>query len=235
MKFFVRSRTWFFALSCLALLAGILPAAFAQGVYPPITDREVAMLHNKMSGQVPDIEALVKSTQEYIDASDIDRQIILNTESEALRETYQRLDIKQPFYAQYTAGISEYKPRFEGYFIYEFDDNFFLTYSYAGKNYAVVTSGIDMYQWIHIPESRTAEIEETLKKDRKIVADITLNPVYADRHGTVKIGDRDYNLIMARVVELRFWDTDGRRVLWSSTDAEQSVFERNSGESFKDF
>lgn len=206
-------------LAC-ALLALLLPAlALAAARMPQATPAlYIAMLYEKLTGKTgkaPDFEEWVKNWKKFKDADFAARQEIMTAKLAELNNAYNLITYAEPIVVKAKVKISGYSPMGRGFLVQNFNEMTFFTYSYMGKNYALIPSGMADYQWLKAPPTLADLVMRETKNGHEAIVTLTLISMKADPKPMV-MGRRAYRLLLAEISKIEMWSRDGQNIIWDS-------------------
>lgn len=206
-----------FLVACLAFaFAGISHAQLTQPKMPEQTKAiYIAMLYEKFvhSNTTPDFEEWVQRSPDYLQAELYQRPDIVLKNSKELKTTYNLLTPTEPIVLIIKARISGYSPTGKGFLVQNFKNMSYFDYTYLGKRYALVPSGIDRYQWLKAVPEEVNEIMRETDNGRNATLVLSMIPSQADPK-PIELNGKKYNLMMADISKIEMWSKDSSHIIW---------------------
>lgn len=203
-----------FCLACA--FAGVSYAQLSQPKMPEQTKAiYIAMLYEKFvhSNTTPDFEEWVQRSPDYQQAELYQRPDIVIKNSKELKTTYDLLTPTEPVVLIIKAHISGYSPAAHGFLVQNFRNMSFFDYTYLGKRYAVVPSGIDRYQILKAVPEEVNEIMRETDNGRNATLVLSMIPSQADPK-PIELNGKKYNLMMADISKIEMWSKDTSHIIW---------------------
>lgn len=181
----------------------------ALNTVPDVDDGEktpditVAMVYYKLAGRAPDYNAWAMQTDDYKQAGDLQKSVVLDQEVSSLRSVFSLTTLAEPIVVRQLVTLSEYSPKNGGFSIETFKDDTFFGYSFGGMNYAVVVPDLANYQWQPVDIDPAGVIDlEAQKNNRTLMATLYIRPTMADTRAELPLGDKNYWLISGELQRL---------------------------------
>lgn len=204
-------------IACLTFaFAGVSHAQMSPPKMPEQTKAVyIAMLYEKFvrSNATPDFEDWVQRSPDYQAAELYQRPDIVLKNSKELKATYDLLTPTEPIVLIIKARISGYSPAGQGFLVQNFKNMSFFDYTYLGKRYALVPSGIDRYQWLKAVPEEVNEIMRETDNGRNATLVLSMIPSQADPK-PIELNGKKYNLMMADISKIEMWSKDSSRIIW---------------------
>lgn len=221
----------------LALLA--TPAPEARGEYdagrtmrrPSVTTPvQIAMTFHRLTGQRPDFQQWAQSSRSYLDASSVDKPGVATRIAADLENMYGLLTSDEPLLVRVPAILSEYSRTSKGFFIENFKEDTYFSYSFNNVKYALIPQKIMDFQWVRTNDDREpARIEDAkrARPNKRVPVFLYLEPKFADAKAPLNLDGADHFLVMAEVkkVEIYHPTTDG--LIWRSTEGTPAELDRS--------
>jgi len=187
----------------------------------PSTPDYVYMIFSKLSGKMPDFEAMAHNTLDYQDASVADRPTVLDQLVVGLKSTYSLLTLQEPFIIEVPVKLSPYSTVNKGFFIENFKEDTFFPVEYNGLSYAIIPQGIMDKQWLRVQDpavGKTIEDAALNKEGKPLTMQLMLIPKYADSSAPVVMAEQNYWLIAVEIKRMVLYPPASTDQLWSSDD-----------------
>lgn len=220
-----RMRKYFsgFAAAALMVLLAAAPAAaqWASGTtgmeYRPrlSTSEEIAMAQHVLSGVAPSADDWARSTKEYQEANEFDRQTVMEEQRRVYIDKFKLYVRPEVLVVGARVQLSPYSEINKGFIIESFTDQTFFAYSFAGQNYAVVIPKLMDYQWIGIEkEFAKPIIDARTAQSKHINVVIEFEPKFGDQN-PIELQGKQYRLLAGEVASISLYGYGSDRVLWS--------------------
>lgn len=187
--------------SAVAQGFGVAPAATVPKITPAMN---VATTYYKWTRQTPPFQNWAHHVPEAkTPRSEVEWQIFLNSKPKELEAAYDLVMYNEPINVGFSAILSKYSEKSQGYLVRNFSDETFFSYSFAGRNYAVIPQALMDQQWLSVSPFISQQIEEHIPKPgkRKVTLILTLEPVGAYKDPMELDGKKRY-LVAAKVANI---------------------------------
>ena len=174
---------------------------------------EIAFIYQKKFNKIPDFEALAKQSPAYIKAPDFAKNVFLSQEIENLKALYDKAD-KRPtivVFDDLEVESFDQKGRGErtsdsdlGVFSFKgFDFNKHYTYDHEGETYAVFIKNLHEYASLPIQSTASQALYSAFRDKTPIAAELTLRPALIDDKPFLLYDDKEANLILTNIVDIK--------------------------------
>lgn len=216
-----------------------VPAPQAKGEYdagstmprPPVTTPvQIAMTFHRLTGQRPDFIQWAQSSKSYMDASAIDKPSVATRISADLENMYGLLTSDEPLLVRVPAILSEYSRTSKGFFIENFKEDTYFSYSFNNVKYALIPQRIMDFQWVRTQEDREASRIEDAKRARpnkRVPVYLYLEPKFADAKAPLNLDGADHFLVMAEVKKIEIYHPTTDSLIWRSIQGTPAELDRS--------
>jgi len=183
---------------------------------PGASGRDVAIAYYLLLGQTPDFRKWAMQSDEYIKASDFDKEAVLDKKIKELRDIVRLFTMSDPIIIDTPVMLSEYQSGRQGFIVESFRDDTFFTFSYAGEDFAVVLPHLTDFQWIDVAGPAAQEISKARGTDKNasnMSMLIYVDPKAAD-HTPMTLDGKNYFLISADIRNMALYAPGSPRALW---------------------
>lgn len=203
----------------------------ASSQKPPVaSSRDIALMHARYAGMMPDFDAWALATDEYKNAPDIEKMNVQAQMSRSMLETFKLLTTGQPFQVDFPVTLGDYNDDLKGYLADSIKDDTFFPFSYMGKNYAVIVQQITNFQWLPVDDLAQAKAVDDLRlksaSQKDAVITFTLSPLSAEKEKPTVIAGVEYWMLAAKVSNVAIYDDTGT-LLWQKTVTENDSATRD--------
>lgn len=175
----------------------------------------IVMLWYKMAGQTPDFLAWAKNSPFLKSAHPDDHDTIINNESNRLQQEWNDFNPSEQINVQTIIHLNRYSTLQELLTLNEFTPKTFFSFMMYDINVAIVPRDIAEFGKM---KKTKEEMNAMLEKagSGKVIAEILLQPVEADKKTPFQHNGLSYWLILGKIQEMRFWSTGNPRdeLLW---------------------
>jgi len=175
----------------------------------------VAMLWQKLLGGSPDFIGWVQNSPDYAKADAKTQMDMIKTRATEMDQTYSLLTPTEPVVAYFTTSMV-YNRKKGGFTLRKWNNHTYFNYGYLGQRYALIPNGIDKFLFLKAPQTLVKPMLDGTDNGKKTTLEITLVPQKADPD-PLRIGKNDYRLILADILKINMWSTDGKNILWDSS------------------
>lgn len=220
------TRTFRFCAFALLLLA-VLAAGTAMAARPrqevlapePTSAGHVALYYHKLTGQAPDFSIWAQGSDDYIQANDFDKELVLREKASEASRAFQLLTFEDPVVVRTKVKLSSYSRARRGFFIQNFKPDTFYSYHFVDRYYALVPLDLLDYQWVPIESGPALEkISAAVAgaKNDELLLYISITPGFADARAPMKVGGKDYWLLSGKVKHISLHDPRSKKLLWEN-------------------
>jgi hypothetical protein len=188
------------------------PSLLVLKHYEPTHPEIILMAFNKKAGLQPDFLEWAKNSPFLKDSKEIDRDAIINRESNRLANTYMNFNADEQIIVHSKITLDNYSTLQEILSLKEFSPQTFFSFSIYNQNVAIVPKDISTFSTIKMPKQ---QMEDMLKKSSgtTVQAEFILQASFADSKEPFVKDNKSYWLMLADIGEIRFWSLEETPVL----------------------
>lgn len=191
----------------------------SQDMATPTTREQIALTYHRLIGRLPNWKEMASKTDEYMKASDFEKESVLEAKITSLRNNFQLISFEDKAIVKMPVTLSTYSLRNKGFIINELGENLSFKYNFGGRDYALIPLGIADHQWIDASDDAVAAtIEKARGKNNAYTLLVTLAPNFADPpERPMELEDgKSYNILTGPVVHITLYDEAGKTYLWDN-------------------
>lgn len=208
----------FFKSIILGIVFSIIPLGYHNSNADVIPQAsipiDVAMIYHKKINQEPDFSVIAKKSPFYQQAPDFAKDIILQQEIASLKKMYNDPNKMDNLIVFEDFSIAEVNQDQKTFRFENFDFNTHYTYDYNGKTYAVFIKNIDDYTNLPADGQAYPVVRNAKLYNSPVAAELTLRPVSADKKPFMLYDDKEANLILADLIDLKLILYDSGKVFY---------------------
>jgi hypothetical protein len=191
----------------------------SQDMQSATTREQIALIYHRLAGRLPNWKEMASKTDEYLKASEFEKESVLEAKVTSLRNNFQLVSFDDKVIVKMPVTLSTYSMRNKGFIINELGENLNFKYNYGGRDYALIPLGIADQQWIDASDDKVAAtIEAARPKTNAYTLIISVAANYADPpERTTELEDgKLYNILTGPVVHVTLYDEAGKTYLWDN-------------------
>lgn len=179
---------------------------------------QMAMIFYRLTGQVPDFEVWATKAESYENASPFDKVTVLQQKTAELRNIFNLISLQEPVIVRMKAKLSAYSQTNHGFFIENFKDDTFFSYTFMDANYALVPQALLDHQWISVTDAQAKTLEKIAygSAQRKLDIYIEIIPKSADKAAPMNLEGGDHWLVMGEISNIRIYDPIYKGLVWEN-------------------
>lgn len=223
------------ALVCL-WLANPVPVLAGEPVLTTVdTERAVAttppyvaMLFHRLTGQPPDFDAWAMASDAYGAANSFDKDLVRREKATDALRAYNLITFDDPIIVDVPVRLSSYSRMRQGFLIENFKPDTFYSFSFLGRDYAVVPLDLMDYQWLSFENMPALEsLAKKIETDQgQAQMQLWVTPVSADKDNPLQLNEKNYWLLSGRVKKLKIYDKSGKQLIWEGVSREEAAQNR---------
>tara|TARA_B100000686_G_scaffold334513_1_gene401867 strand:+ start:1646 stop:2425 length:780 start_codon:yes stop_codon:yes gene_type:complete len=192
------------------------PETFASKRTDNIT---VAMLFHKITGQSPDFSNWASQSIPYKNADPTEKNMVMSQVMDKLKTKFALMGYDEPVHVESYITLRQFRPEAGGFFVNEFKNDTYFTYSFDDENYAVIPTDIMDYEFIKLSPEKMEEMAQHITNKNQLFMRLSLTPLNGDASEKTRLNNGFENWLMAaRVMDIELWSPKDKTLLWRSNE-----------------
>ncbi len=175
---------------------------------------EIAMMYQKVQGQIPDFEKLALLTPNYQKAPDFAKTEVLYSQAKTLKNIFHDDARMNHIVVLDDLLIDTYNPQNYEFSFRDFDFDKYYLYIYGDETYILFIRNIDDYQIFKANNKSHGFISSAYIKNDYVAAELILKPVRADINPYIMDDKTPANLILADLEEIKLVTYESGQILY---------------------
>jgi len=192
------------------------------------TPSSVATVYHLLIRKLPDFAAWARETDAYKKADGFDKNVVLENEMKRLKDQFRLITLAEPLSVEARVRLSSYSHVRKGFILDGISKDSFFSYSFLGKNYAIVLPELANFQWMPVEGAQAERLEKAARGNlRTLLLVVNVRPNYADEK-PVEIEGKEYFLISGKIRSVDIFDPQQRTAgaLWGKSNVTQEAAEK---------